>query len=172
MYRIAVAVAAVLGALAWVACASEEVVGPGDFGEACSAEGECLGALDCTGDDICVGEIILPGTVFFPNQNQPRDELHIAVFHDRDEGTLDPLIPARAPLDALFPAPVSYPVSFELSVPAGAWVLVAYVPQQAGVTLRGQVSVEVRDSGSFTVNGIADDRVSISITGSSGIQYE
>ncbi len=161
-----------LGALALVACSSEEEVGPGDFGEACAGEGECLGALVCSSDDICVGQTILPGTVFFPNQNQPPDQLHIAVFHDPDVGTADPLIPARAPIEAVVASPVSYPVSFELSVPVGAWDVVAYVPQQAGTTLRGQVSVEVSDDGSFTVNDAADDTVSITITGSSGIELE
>lgn len=134
--------------------------------------GECVGDLTCDARDVCVGETILPGTVFFPNQNQPQDELHLAVFRDRDEGTADPLIPSRAPYDVTFPAPVSYPVSFEVNVPAGSWDLVAYVPQQADTTLRGQVSVDVGAEGSFTVNGAMDDMVSIQITGSSGIQYE
>jgi hypothetical protein len=153
------------------ACSSEDA-GPGDLGESCSRDGECLGALTCV-ESVCLGDVIVRGDVFFPNQDQPDDELGLALFYDRDVGAGDPLIPSRAALSLSFAAPVSYPVAFEINgVPAGAYDIVAFVVVEEGVILRGQAGVDIGDDGGVYINGTARTSVPISITGQSGIQYE
>jgi len=146
-------------------CSSDD--GPGDLGDSCSAPEECVDGLSCK-NERCLGDTVVPGQVFFPQQNQPDSELHVALFYDGDPGSGDPLVPSRAPLERSFAAPVSYPVSFQFSgVPAGEFDIVAFVPLPEGRAARGQVAVSIGDRGDLAVNGVPRASVSISITGES-----